>query len=68
MVGDPINDLRVDNHRAAGNEVRNKFTDLDALVIDLEPMLLIDRNSSEPKLNDERIFVGFLMNSVAQRV
>ena len=68
MIGDPIDHLGVHDNGVEDDKVRDKGADFLALVENVECRLLLEWNLAQPKLHDERIFVGLLNDSMAKCV
>ncbi len=61
VVGNPLDDLCIDDYFFKGNEIRNIFGNLRSTIQNWKSGLLKKRNATEFKLHDQRIFVWLLM-------
>lgn len=68
MISNSINHLGIDNYRPKNNQVWNKLTDLHATKENRKPPLLIKRNPVQLKQNNQRIFINFFIQAVANFV
>src|SRR6266487_143818 len=68
VISNPINHLCVHDNRIEDNEVRDKEANFLALVENIERGLLSERNFSQSKLHNQRIFVWLLNYSVPEAV
>ena len=65
VIGDALNDFRVNDHLAEGDQVGNVFRNLLVTVYDRVAGLLKIRDATILKLNDHGIFVGLFVITVA---
>ena len=68
VITNPVNHLCVYDNRIESNQVRDKEANLLTLVKNIKWRLLPERNSSQSKLHDQRIFIRLLNYSVPERV
>ena len=68
VVGDALNDLRIQNNTAVRDQVRNIFTDLHCLVEDIIASLLLARNMTPAKLHNQRVFIRLFQEAMTEFV
>ena len=64
MIGNSVADLCIDHHSIKCDQVRNEQTNLLSFIQDIERRLLLKRNFPQTKLDDQRIFVWLLYETV----
>src|SRR5436190_5784301 len=64
VVGNSINAFGVHDNGGMGDQIGNALTDHDLLVKDGESSLLVEGDALQLELNDQRIFVNLLVESV----
>jgi len=68
MVGDSVDDLRIDDDRIERDQVGDKQTNFVFLIQHIENRLLPKWNLAYSKLHHQRVFVWFFNDAVAKGV
>src|SRR6266481_6400777 len=68
QVSDPVDDLGVHHHGIEGDDIGDEHSDLLSFVRNVIGWLLQEGDSPQPKFDNERVFIRFLMKPVADLV
>ena len=68
MVGDSVDYFCIDNHRIEYDQVGDKQTNLASLVEHIENRLLPKWNLPCSKFHDQRVFIRFFNDAVAESI
>src|SRR5439155_389907 len=68
VIRDSLNHLRIHNHRATGDPVRNKLAHLNTPEENRKSPLLVKRDAVQFEQHSERVFINLFVQTVAKFV